>query len=81
MNAAHGDSEDLKKLVARDVVHLLANLSIAKIMKATGFSPCCASLVRKGEYVPHPDHVPALAMVAGFPNDYWDQNPWSGVAA
>jgi hypothetical protein len=44
---------------------LLANPPIAKIIKATGFSPRYASLVRKGEYMPHPVHYSTFARLAG----------------
>jgi hypothetical protein len=62
--AAHGDSQERKERFARDVVPLLANPPIAMIIKATGFSPRYASLVRKGEYMPHPVHYSTLARLA-----------------
>ena len=36
-----------------------------EIVRATGFSPRYASLVRRGLYVPHPVHHEALARLLG----------------
>ena len=44
-----------------DILPRLGKLSIMEIVKATGFSPRYASLVRRGAYVPHPAHYVALA--------------------
>ena len=74
-DAAHADSKELKEWFARDVVPLLANLSIAKIMKVTGFSPWYASLVRKGKYMPHPVHYSTLARLAGIREEDRAPNP------
>lgn len=39
----------------------LANVSLAKIMDATGLGPASASGARTGKLVPHPRHWTALA--------------------
>jgi len=74
-DAAHADSKEVKKWFARNVVPLLANLSIAKIIKATAFSPRYASLVRKGEYMPNPVHYSTLARLAGIREEDRAPNP------
>jgi len=74
-DAAHGDSKELKKWFARNVVPLLANLTITKIIKATGFSPRYTSLVRKGEYMPNPVHYSTLARLAGIREEDRAPNP------
>ena len=77
--AAHGDSRQRKEWFARDVVPLLANPPIAMIIKVTGFSPRYASLVRKGEYMPHPVHYSALAGLAGLREEEEAPIPYLGA--
>ena len=74
-DAAHADSKEVKKWFARNVVPLLANLTITKIIKATGFSPRYASLFRKGEYMPHPVHFTLLSELVGIREEDRAPNP------
>jgi hypothetical protein len=63
-DAAHRGSEKLKEWFAKEVVPALASIPISRIVEATGFSPGYASLVRKGEYLPHPVHFRGLTRLA-----------------
>jgi len=64
-----------EKWFAQNVVPLLANLSIAKIIRVTGFSPRYASLVRKGEYMPHPVLFTVLSELVGIREEDRAPNP------
>jgi len=55
------DLEEEKERFVRDILPRLRDLSMMEIVKATGFSPRYASLVKRGFYVPHPVHNEALA--------------------
>jgi hypothetical protein len=62
----HGlDLEEEKEGFVRDILPRLRDFSIMEIVKATGFSPRYASLVKRGLYVPHPVHNEALARLLG----------------
>ena len=50
-----------KARFAREIQPLLRQVSIRRIVEATGFSLYYASLVRRGLYVPHPMHYPDLS--------------------
>ncbi len=54
------DLETEKNRFLRDILPALKDLSLGRIMKATGFSRRYASLVRRGLYVPHPIHYERL---------------------
>jgi CRISPR-associated endonuclease Cas1 len=71
----HGDGEELKAWFARVVTPALARISVSSIIRATGFSPRYASLVQKGEYIPHPVHYPALSNLAGIREEGNPQSP------
>jgi hypothetical protein len=72
---AHEDGEELKAWFSRVVTPALARIPVSSIIKATGFSPRYASLVQKGEYIPHPVHYPALSNLAGIRRVEDLQNP------
>jgi hypothetical protein len=59
------DLEEEKKRFVRDILPRLRDLSIMDIVKATGFSPRYALLVKKGLYVPHPVPNGALVRLLG----------------
>jgi CRISPR-associated endonuclease Cas1 len=72
---AHGDGEELKAWFSRVVTPALALIPVSSIIRATGFSPRYASLVKKGEYIPHPVHYPALSNLVGIREVEDPQNP------
>jgi hypothetical protein len=59
------DLEEEKERFVRDILPRLRDLSIMGIVKATGFPPRYASLVKRGLHVPHPVHYEALARLLG----------------
>ena len=59
------DVEAEKDRFVREIHPGLQAFSILEIVKATGFSPRYASLVKRGLYVPHPVHNEALARQLG----------------
>ena len=59
------DLEEEKRRFVRDILPRLRDLSIMDIVKGAGFSPRCASLVKRGLYVLHPVHNEALARLLG----------------
>lgn len=54
------DLDKEKARFIREIQPRLSGLSIQRILEATGFSLYYSSLVRRGKYVPHPVHYPAL---------------------
>ncbi len=50
---------------ATDVLPALADVKLAAIVAATGWSKSYASVVRRGRYIPHVSTWPALAVAAG----------------
>jgi hypothetical protein len=64
----HGlDLEEEKEGFVRDILPRLRDFSIMEIVKATGFSPRYASLVKRGLYVPHPVHYEGLSSLVDTP--------------
>jgi hypothetical protein len=59
--AFHRDGQAEREHFIREIPPKLAGISLRRIAEATGFSLRYASLVRDGEYVPHPVHYPAIA--------------------
>jgi hypothetical protein len=58
--ATHGDGQAEREHFIGEIQPKLAGISLRRIAEATGFSLRYASLVRDGEYVPHPVHYRAL---------------------
>ena len=58
--AVHGDGVKERKSFVRDILPRLRDVPLSKIVRATGFSKRYASLVRRGEYIPHPMHYDKL---------------------
>jgi hypothetical protein len=61
------DLEEERERFVRGILPRLRDLSIMDIVKATGFSPRYASLVKRGLYVPHPVHYKALSNLVDTP--------------
>jgi CRISPR-associated endonuclease Cas1 len=62
--AMHGDGQSEREHFIREIQSKLAGIPLRRIAEATGFSLRYASLVRDGEYVPHPVHYGALSILA-----------------
>jgi hypothetical protein len=58
--ANHGEGQAEREHFIREIRPKLAGIPLRRIAEATGFSLRYASLVRDGEYVPHPVHYNAL---------------------
>jgi hypothetical protein len=55
--AVHGDGRTEREHFIREIQPKLAGIPLRRIANTTGFSLRYASLVRDGEYVPHPVHI------------------------
>ncbi len=58
--AVHGDGKAERERFVREIQPKLVGIPLSRIVDATGFSVRYASLIRSGEYVPHPVHYLAL---------------------
>ena len=54
--AVHGDGQAERERFVREIQPRLAGIPLSRTVEATGFSVRYASLIRSGEYVPHPVH-------------------------
>jgi hypothetical protein len=70
--AANGNPDpaqlrELSEQYRNEVLPRLSNVSLSRIMTATGWSVRYSSLVRRGEKIPHPMHFGALERVSVNP--------------
>ena len=65
-DAAHGDTV-VDPAAFGPITAALASVTVSAIAAATGLSKSYAAQIRRGEYVPHPRHWPALAQLAEVP--------------